>query len=834
MKINSRHAVIIILLSSLLPIITSGVTIIYGPDHPTNFSIDPPESHERMSDNVLLIILDGLPAYVMDDSQYMPTLSNWTDHGAKLNVTTSEITLTGACTKEMSTGRHSTPVDAMRNWEVKYEGDDDAWHYAADEGMSVAFTGFYVWKNLFPDSRFIHETVYDSGFSDVYDADDEIIGIVNRWVEQDEHDLMIAHLGGTDHAGHIYGVRSAEYIAKMNHLDAQLEDIRASAPENWTVMITADHGMSENGGHAISTGELAMNVNLLMTGAGVERGATGDIVQRDMASVPLVLLDLPFPISADSRIPLDVFDLTTSQKNELENWNWEAQVERQKWLEENGQPHADVSTDKIEWELLPETTQTPTAMDMIVSFIPLLIIGFVAFNIRRENKWKSKNMTPVLALTLTYAAAIWIHYVFYYDLSSIGLSGKWFRKSSGAVSPAFCLLMIYWYLFVVRRKDEPRSWNLPWWTPYLVMAVAIWQPDGRMSPALISLGIVAIPFSKIKKDNGKTSKLHTWTVMIIVMSTLWSVVNYTPKVLFGETLQTITEIDFLYKIWQQIIYLFMVENISWALGIIIAGSYLAHKLKESDNKNWILLAAPFSLIALLSWFGNSWTDRIVILGLLYCCWQMIVNRRYSIYAKKSPFEAKWSELAAIGLIIPTWGAWPAMITLILIRALPRFVDDHLEWLKHPAEDKLEESCRQIALASIPWFLLCVIWTHFSLLTPLGLIEFNPSKIIVTGGFFGARTDPLIPWMGLMIALPLAVSCIIITNCWKKQGFELTPALLMVSFMFTTNIINLWLSIMRPQVLLIVGFSTIIYLFWVICLAIAQKNLTEIVRKRVPN
>ena len=125
---------------------------------------------------------------------------------------------------------------------------------------------------------------------------------------------------------------------------------------------------------------------------------------------------------------------------------------------------------------------------------------------------------------------------------------------------------------------------------------------------------------------------------------------------------------------------------------------------------------------------------------------MIVNRRYSIYAKKSPFEAKWSELAAIGLIIPTWGAWPAMITLILIRALPRFVDDHLEWLKHPAEDKLEESCRQIALASIPWFLLCVIWTHFSLLTPLGLIEFNPSKIIVTGGFFGARTDPLIPWM----------------------------------------------------------------------------------------
>ncbi|HIF46343.1 MAG TPA: hypothetical protein EYQ73_06095, partial [Candidatus Poseidoniales archaeon] len=65
MAFTQRHAVLVILLTSLIPIITSGVGIIQGPDHPEGMSIPPPESHDRMSEAVLLIVLDGLPAYIM-------------------------------------------------------------------------------------------------------------------------------------------------------------------------------------------------------------------------------------------------------------------------------------------------------------------------------------------------------------------------------------------------------------------------------------------------------------------------------------------------------------------------------------------------------------------------------------------------------------------------------------------------------------------------------------------------------------------------------------------------------------------------------------------------
>ena len=107
------------------------------------------------------------------------------------------------------------------------------------------------------------------------------------------------------------------------------------------------------------------------------------------------------------------------------------------------------------------------------------------------------------------------------------------------------------------------------------------------------------------------------------------------------------------------------------------------------------------------------------------------------------------------LILPTWGAWPAMVTLLMNRSLPRVADDHLAWLKNPVKQPLEESCRQITLALIPWFLLCLMWTQFSLLTMVGLIEFNPTKVIVTGGFFGGRVAPDIYWMILMVKLTLA-------------------------------------------------------------------------------
>jgi hypothetical protein len=84
-------------------------------------------------------------------------------------------------------------------------------------------------------------------------------------------------------------------------------------------------------------------------------------------------------------------------------------------------------------------------------------------------------------------------------------------------------------------------------------------------------------------------------------------------------------------------------------------------------------------------------------------------------------------------------------------------------------------------------------------------------------------------MAFMIAAPLFISCTMVVNAWKKAGFSLFPSLLMISFMFTTNISNMWLTIIRPQVLLITGFSSIVFLFWIVCLFAGERTMSILLK-----
>ena len=821
-------AVFAIILPLCIPLLTTGIDIIQGPDFPQGISIEPPEEHDRVSDAVLMIVLDGLPAYVMDDPEYMPSLASWTDYGAKAVVSTSEITLTGPCTKEMSTGIHASPIDAMRNWAVTYDGKDDAYHYALERNMSVAFTGFYVWTNLFTDERFVHETVYDAGFSDIYIADDKIISNVEDWIITQEHDLMIAHLGGTDHAGHMFGTKAEKYKDKMRHLDAQLNSIRNSLPSGWTLLITADHGMSESGGHAISTGDLAMKVNLLMYGEGVETGATAEISQRDIASIPLTLLDLPFPISADSIIPLDLFDFNDSLKQDLEQWNWEAQRERQAWLEENGYPFSELD-EVIDWSKLPELTQQPSTLDILTSFIPLLGLAFITYNNRGDEKVVQDNTIPIVAVSVGFCALIWVHYMWFYEIDLVVWTTKWIRKMVGIFSIMIVTGAIFYMMFINNHKERKWNPNVPSWSPYLLIAAVLWQPDSRLSPSMLIFGIFLVAYL-IKFAGKQKNKLNSYVFLIIVLLPLWTIINYYIGLIINLSIYELTGIDFFYKFWQQIIMTFTTQNLLPAIILATLGSFVADRIFFKENNfEWLKLALPIYCVIGLHYIGNSWVDRVILVWIAFIVTQMVMTRIKHPMSIDSPFRAKWSELFALSMIIPTWGVWPAVITLLLVRSIPVFVEDNLQWLNQQQENGLSESCRKIVLAMIPWFLLCTIWTHYSLLTPMGLIEFNPSKIIVTGGFFGARTDPPIVWMAAMVSLPLVISCTMTVNAWSKSGFDLFPTIILSLYLIATNVSIMWMVLITPQVLLMIGFSSTVFIFWFVCLIFGQTTMTSILK-----
>ena len=824
-----RRLAVIILLLALIPSVVTVPHLLEGPDYPRGLSIPPLEEHDPLSSKVLLVILDGLPAYVMEDSKYMPKLANWSQHGAVMEVNTGDMTLTGPCTKEISTGLHAAPIDAVRNWEITYDGVDDPFHYAEDSGLDVGFTGFYVWSNLFPDEQFEHRTIYDSGFSDVYDADNRTLDVVNEWVAGDGPDVMIAHLSGTDHAGHIWGVNSDEYKIKMNILDLQLDAIRLSLPEDWALMVTADHGMTRIGGHAISTGEDAMRVYLLATGSAFVPGSTVTMTQRDISSLFIVLLDLPFPVSADSRIPLDTLNLSEESKIALEKWNWEAAVARQQWLEAEGMWHAEgITEDEVEWDKIPSNSQKAGIFDIIASLTVLIGILFTfifIIGIKNESPRGTIIATSIIIGILVLNTAM---YFLAYDITILGMKTMFIRKAMGVVLPIWTALLILISAFSSDRDKidwlhSPMKWmenNTTSWFLGGLLAVSLWQPDARLSPSLLALFLALLT---IKKFDMKDDYFSRGVFSSLLVFALWELWNHIPQFFVRSSLQQLIGIDFLYKFQQQMVELFLTENTILGILAVFAALWISsHVNRANSNRIWWFDATLLSMVICFHAFGNSMSDLVLLFIISTCALAAFVEKSKSIEIRPNMLFLTLAELVVMMLIIPTWGVWPAVCTLLLNRLVKQLFDNELIIQRTVTEEMgWSRTSQLLAFAIIPFFLICIVWTSFGQLTMLGLLEFNPTKWVVKGGFFGARTAPPVFWMIFITILPIFSAVTLVLNSWISTSRSLSYLLVLLSFIIATNISHLWLSYSYPQVMLMIGFSTIVATSWLLATALAS-------------
>ena len=824
-----RRLAVIILLLALIPSVVTVPHLLEGPDHPRGLSIPPLEEHDPLSSKVLLVILDGLPAYVMEDSKYMPKLANWSQHGAVMEVNTGDMTLTGPCSKEISTGLHAAPIDAVRNWEITYDGVDDPFHYAEDSGLDVGFTGFYVWSNLFPDEQFEHRTIYDSGFSDVYDADNRTLDVVNEWVAGDGPDVMIAHLSGTDHAGHIWGVNSDEYKIKMNILDLQLDAIRLSLPEDWALMVTADHGMTRIGGHAISTGEDAMGVYLLATGSAFVPGSTVTMTQRDISSLFIVLLDLPFPVSADARIPLDTLNLSEESKIALEKWNWEAAVARQQWLEAEGMWHAEgITEDEVEWDKIPSNSQKAGIFDIIASLTVLIGILFTfifIIGIKNESPRGTIIATSIIIGILVLNTAM---YFLAYDITILGMKTMFIRKAMGVVLPIWTALLILISAFSSDRDKidwlhSPMKWmenNTTSWFLGGLLAVSLWQPDARLSPSLLALFLALLT---IKKFDMKDDYFSRGVFSSLLVFALWELWNHIPQFFVRSSLQQLIGIDFLYKFQQQMVELFLTENTILGILAVFAALWISsHVNRANSNRIWWFDATLLSMVICFHAFGNSMSDLVLLFIISTCALAAFVEKSKSIEIRPNMLFLTLAELVVMMLIIPTWGVWPAVCTLLLNRLVKQLFDNELIIQRTVTEEMgWSRTSQLLAFAIIPFFLICIVWTSFGQLTMLGLLEFNPTKWVVKGGFFGARTAPPVFWMIFITILPIFSAVTLVLNSWISTSRSLSYLLVLLSFIIATNISHLWLSYSYPQVMLMIGFSTIVATSWLLATALAS-------------
>ncbi|MFJ2514812.1 alkaline phosphatase family protein [Streptomyces griseoviridis] len=112
-------------------------------------------------------------------------------------------------------------------------------------------------------------------------------------------DAMFVHLDNIDHAGHSHGAASTQYLDAVRTADAQVGEIVAAvkgrpryAAEDWLIMVTADHGHTDAGGHGGSTLQERQTF-LIATGPTLSAGSVRhDVKMPDVAASALAHLGI--------------------------------------------------------------------------------------------------------------------------------------------------------------------------------------------------------------------------------------------------------------------------------------------------------------------------------------------------------------------------------------------------------------------------------------------------------------------------------------------------------------------------------------------------------------
>ncbi|MGW2462118.1 alkaline phosphatase family protein [Streptomyces sp. NPDC001761] len=112
-------------------------------------------------------------------------------------------------------------------------------------------------------------------------------------------DAMFVQLDNVDHTGHGYGAASQQYLDALHTADAQVGQMVSAlkarptyADEDWLIMITADHGHTDAGGHGGSTLQERQTF-LIATGPTLAPGSVRhDVKMPDVAASALAHLGI--------------------------------------------------------------------------------------------------------------------------------------------------------------------------------------------------------------------------------------------------------------------------------------------------------------------------------------------------------------------------------------------------------------------------------------------------------------------------------------------------------------------------------------------------------------
>ncbi|MBT61076.1 MAG: hypothetical protein CMA63_05950 [Euryarchaeota archaeon] len=816
----------IALLLLFAPLAYTGPHILLDSQNPEGNVAHPPDLVSS-SDGLLLVILDGVGEDFLFDEQAMPLLNSRKTTTSYLSVRTGPLTLSATCISELMTGVPNSPIDGMNNFNLQHPGGDDPWTLAAQsERFSVGMVGSYVMENIYDGTNGIEFINTFQGNSDYYAGDEETSVVLEQWLDDQSHDVIAAHFSGTDKVGHKWGTGSTEYDEKLTSVDELVHSALQKVPQTWTVMVTADHGMTEIGSHG-SAEDITRNVGALVYGPDIVGGSSASVIQRDLTALTSAALGLPFPIQLNGRIPVEVFDVPSEQKLRMEQWNWEAAHQRQRFVNElNGQDSSSLSIDTIDWNAISTEGVFVRSSDIGVSITTWIVLGLcsvLAVNPRlKSNPSEVKFIATYLFLlgafllsnaSLWYSAmipralgaagAVWVvawslgssgtSYLLERDdrdetsdldstLSFLLFNG--FRVWGAVVLVLFALLgsisqsvvltcmlwVIVWSVGAGTNMLGSRSLALPSYAPWLLAFATFTFGSIRLWFVLIPFFFITLRVLSLQYSRG-VSMIHQLPILSLSILLL-AALSFVHKRIFGTHYMLLLVKSGWPESFQSTLFSVIV--------LIIAATVSVTCMRgRFERKTSALLSIVLLCGLAASGLQSNFLDRIILLMIAVSYLLSFASIRH-VKGVHIPDGLGFAALSVHMVMI--WGAWSAAATLVLLSCIGPLWNFFQPLIpKNPLS--LSYPRPALILAVLPWIVWVLWWTLLGQVNGVqtcfeGICphprELDFGRIIIKGGSVGFQDDPSNLWIGFMVASPLLIASTMMMHEFVKRGMSLRP------------------------------------------------------------
>jgi len=275
------------------------------------FALTPGATSRPLSSQVVLIIIDGLR---VDVSEKMPVLNGLRQKGASFTLRTGQPSLSTPGAAVLASGTYQEFHGVTTNW---YDGAlkvDSLEAAAKRAGLRTGVAGGKGWDRLvgpYWDEKYYYE------WSDKYDdlTRDASIKLVTQ---QPALNFILVHYSDTDEQGHAHGGASPEYLRAALGIDARIGEFLKNVDlSRTTVVVTADHGHIDTGGHG-GWEPVVTTVPVVMAGKGIKPGspvlAPGEGGQADLPTTIAALLGTSFPANTIGRIDWEALDISDADR----------------------------------------------------------------------------------------------------------------------------------------------------------------------------------------------------------------------------------------------------------------------------------------------------------------------------------------------------------------------------------------------------------------------------------------------------------------------------------------------------------------------------------------